>query len=384
MIDDSDGNPDTRSYVVAVSDAGVVTVTATPYPSLSAQNLPSAWILTGTGGTRIDNLTYTVDRTTPGVAKVIVTCGSSSKTITIYVVEVDVIQYDDPDIGYTNIVFPLYVYKGTTVNFKAIPAPSGASWPSGKPVWGGTSGASGTGSTTSVTFNTLSSSLSDYKTVTAECGNTVTANVVVFDFEGVFTPEDNFSGRHTMYYGIEEKVALSFDTDPWSVTSGQAGGLEWTKGSGSQPGIVSNADIDYGTADYDAGATNGTVWLILTIKSGPYKGKWEGYQKDIILPSGTRMTRATANVKHNYGSASAGIALYYWLDPTNVSFKYLNFGEGSCPATSATGIYITAPPGNHPQNGPVGILGGNSTTGCKVNATDYAWTERNPWAPGVI
>ena len=304
-------------------------------------------------------------------------------TITVTVVEVDKLQYDDPDTGYTDIQFPLYVYIGTTVTFKAIPDPSGASWPTGKPIWGGSSGASGTGETTEVTFNTLSSSLSDYKTVTATCCNTITANIVVFDFEGVFKPKDDFDGRHTMYYGIEEEVELDFETDPWSVTAGQAGGLEWTKGSDSQPGTVSNVNIDYGTADYDAEETDGTVWLKLKIKSGPSKDEWEGYQKDVILPTGTRMTRVNPNtVWHIHGSASAGIALYYWLDPKYVSFKYLTFGEDSCPATGATGIYITVPPGNHPQNGPVGILGGNSTTGCRVEPEDHAGSGRNPWAPG--
>jgi len=87
-IDDGDGDPDTKSYVVAVSDTDVVTIIAAPYPSLSAQNLPSDWSLTGTAGTKIDNLTYTVDRTTPGVATITATCGSSSQTTTIYVVEV--------------------------------------------------------------------------------------------------------------------------------------------------------------------------------------------------------------------------------------------------------------------------------------------------------
>lgn len=306
-------------------------------------------------------------------------------SITVYVVEVDQIQYNDPDTGWTYIqpspAFALYVYKGTTVTFKAIPDPCDASWPSGKPVWGGSSGASGTGETTAVTFNTLSSTLTDYKTVTATCGNTITIYVIVFDFEGVFAPKDDFDGRHTMYYGIKELVELSFETDPWSVPAGQAGGLEWTKNA-SGPGTLSDVDIDYGTAEYDAGATNGTVWLILTIKSGPSKGKWEGYQKDVILPSGTQMTRATANVKHDWGDASAGIALYYWLDPTHVSFKYLTFGEDSCPATGKTGIYLTAPPGNHPQNTFGAILGGNSTTGCRVQKMDGAWSSRNPWALG--
>src|SRR5262249_5219006 len=77
------------------------------------------------------------------------------------VVSVEKIQYQS-DSTFTDISGNLYVLKGTSVTFKAVPEPSGASWPSGKPVWGGTAGASGTGDTTSVTFNTASSSISDF------------------------------------------------------------------------------------------------------------------------------------------------------------------------------------------------------------------------------
>ncbi|UCH50380.1 MAG: hypothetical protein JSV54_04955 [Chloroflexota bacterium] len=316
---------------------------------------------------------------------------SAWTTATVTAVEVNNVQYLDPVTGYTDISGTLYVHQGTNVTFKAIPNPSGASWPSANPVWGGE--ASGKGSTTNVLFNTLSSSTSDYKTVWAECGSSkVTANIIVFDFEGVFTPKDNFDGRHIMYYGIEEEVELDFETDPWSVTAGQAGGLEWTKGSG--PGTLSNVDIDYGTADYDAGETDGTVKLVLTIKSGPSKGKWEGYQKDIILPSGTRMTRVNPNnVWHIQYTASAGIKLYYWLDPKYVSFKYLTFGEGSCPSTNVSGFYLTCWPWNsyptgsqiagHSQNTFGTISGGNITTGCRVDSPDYSSTgSANPWAAG--
>lgn len=76
----------------------------------------------------------------------------------------------------------LYVHKGTTVTFKAIPDPSTAAWPQGSPVWSGTSGAAGTGETCAVTFNTASTSMSDYATVTASCGtSSATANVVRAD-----------------------------------------------------------------------------------------------------------------------------------------------------------------------------------------------------------
>lgn len=98
---------------------------------------------------------------------------------TVTVVEVDKVQYQSGE-SWVNITDTLYVMQGTTVTFKPVPSPGAASWPSGKPVWGGTAGATGTASTKAVTFNTLSSKLTDFKTVTAECGNTVTVNVIVY------------------------------------------------------------------------------------------------------------------------------------------------------------------------------------------------------------
>ena len=95
------------------------------------------------------------------------------------IVEVASLQYKIGDGDFTAMPGTLYVAKGTAVTFKAIPNPVGV-WPSGKPVWGGNTGATGTGETKEVTFVTVSTSLSDLKTVTVECGNTVTINVVVF------------------------------------------------------------------------------------------------------------------------------------------------------------------------------------------------------------
>jgi hypothetical protein len=99
----------------------------------------------------------------------------------LYVVEVSGLQYKFAGGSYKDITGTLYVAKGETVTFMAVRYPASApSWPPSKPVWGGTSGASGTGGTTSVTFDTASSSTTDYKTVTASnCGSTVTCNVVV-------------------------------------------------------------------------------------------------------------------------------------------------------------------------------------------------------------
>ena len=98
------------------------------------------------------------------------------------VVKVGKLQYKIGAGQYTDVTGTLYMAKGTTVDFKAIRVPAGDAWPGDKPTWSGSSGASGSGATKSVTFNTLSSSASDYKTVIATCGSsTVTASVIVFE-----------------------------------------------------------------------------------------------------------------------------------------------------------------------------------------------------------
>jgi len=59
-------------------------------------------------------------------------------------------------------------------------------WPTGYPVWSGTSGASGTGEETEVTFSSAASFLSDAKTVVAKCGSSEqSVNVVVVTVDGI-------------------------------------------------------------------------------------------------------------------------------------------------------------------------------------------------------
>lgn len=292
--------------------------------------------------------------------------GSCSETINVTVVGVKKIQYmnngtwqDAPD--------PLYVLKGSTVDFKAIKDPNDAtSWPSGKPVWGGV--ASGSDSDTeSVTFNTVSS-----VTVTAECGNDKGVNVVVFDLTGTLTPDDNFANRSQSRYGLEETVGLAFTTDPTGVTAAQAGGLEWTKHSGN--GAVSSAGND-GTADYDAQHTAGAVELRLTIKSGPSTDQFKSYARTVVVPSGSYMTKKTGSgIRHTINSCSAGFLGWSYLLPKDVSFSNLSRREGTCVGTG-TGFYL-------PSNGDVHRLGswfpvstGNSVRGCRVLVDDQIYTE---------
>ena len=112
-----------------------------------------------------------------------------SYPIDVYVVKVEKIQYRIGDSGnFADVPDPLHVVVSTTVKFQAIKDDGGwgVSWPQyyQKPCWGGTSGASGSGDeSVNVTFETKSSDANDFKTVTAECGNSVTVNVLVHELE---------------------------------------------------------------------------------------------------------------------------------------------------------------------------------------------------------
>ena len=77
-----------------------------------------------------------------------------------------------------------YVPQYKNRSFKAIPDPETSGWPQGKPTWAA-SGADietnpAIGPTVTARFNSLSSSINDYKTLTASCGNSKTANSVAF------------------------------------------------------------------------------------------------------------------------------------------------------------------------------------------------------------
>ncbi len=230
-FDDGDNNNDTKTFVVSKAASGEVTVTATPNPNISEANLPvgcaGEWTLSG--GTGTGKLQRTVSKTTAGTTTLTCTCGTSSKTTKIIVVEVaSPLQYKIGSGAYANVTGTIIVVKGTTVDFKAFSSPSGVTWPSGKPVWGGTSGASGTGDNTtlgeskkSVTFDTASTSSTDYKTVTAECGNTVTANVLVVEIK---LKRVDFGGTGNY---VLSKQHDSYENDSFADNGSSINGAEW-------------------------------------------------------------------------------------------------------------------------------------------------------------
>lgn len=156
-------------------------------------------------------------------------CEESSAQSDVTVVAVNKIQYYDPVAGWTDVPSPpspFFVHMGTTALCRAIKEPAGPRGPLGRPTWGGSSGASGTGETARVTFNIVSRDGNDYKTVTATCGNTVTVNALVFELLGFFMPDDDFFGRSQTRYGLAEKVGLDFFRFPGGIAALWMGGLQ--------------------------------------------------------------------------------------------------------------------------------------------------------------
>jgi hypothetical protein len=106
-IDDGDGDPNTKSFVVCIvepnDDPNIVTVTATPNPSVSEEDLPDCWALAGGDGNSL--LFRTVDRTTTGETTITCVCGPSSKTTKIYVVKVRIIEPDENPVTDNNFTF---------------------------------------------------------------------------------------------------------------------------------------------------------------------------------------------------------------------------------------------------------------------------------------
>jgi hypothetical protein len=103
-FDDGDNDPNTKSFIVCKADSGVVTVTATPTPSVSEGNLPANWSIVG--GIYTDSKLFrTVDKTTLAETPIICSCGSSEKRTTIYVVKVQIVEPAETPVTSNNFAF---------------------------------------------------------------------------------------------------------------------------------------------------------------------------------------------------------------------------------------------------------------------------------------
>ena len=288
------------------------------------------------------------------------------------------IQYQEPNTtNFVDITNTLYILKGTTVTFKAIPNPANATFATGQPTWSGTSGASGTGQSISVTFNTTSSSATDYKTVIANSGGMpVTVNVIVYELTGTLIPEDDFTGRSQVKYGVSEVVILNFTTLP-SLTVSQTGNLMWKIVSGS--GTFANTTTD-GTNVYRSPVAPSTEVLKIEIVDGPSKGLGSSYTRTVVAPTGTSTKLGTApNIAHLNGTCSVTIKMDVYLLPKDVSFEQIVFIEDMSPGAIGigTGFYAFLNGARHDPSSFWDVGPGNINDGC------FAFPDRAGNDPGT-
>ncbi len=301
------------------------------------------------------------------------------------------IQYKTPGTSsYVDVTGTLYVLKGTTVEFKAIPD-TGA-FPSGKPVWSGSSGATGSGQTKSVTFDTVSSSTSNFKTVVATARNlSVTVNVIVYDLEKQVTPTDNFTDRSQTTFGLREVLELNHSITPSGITATTVGGLRWAITTGEDTGSFISVN-DEGTAEFRAPSSPASTSLKLSVLNGPSKDRNITHSLTTVAPTASaRMILVTTGtgspkLRHTQNVVGAGFKAYIHFDPKNVSFKNIQFNEGACEAETAG--YMNGTGVAHSAGSTQLILLCNNTTGCRVQNEDMVYlghpTSPTPYSSGTF
>lgn len=172
--------------------------------------------------------------------------GTGETTVELKVVGISKIQYSDGT-TYADVPATLYVMKGTNVTFKAIPNPTDAtSWPSDKPFWGGTSGATGTGETKAISFSTVSTSSTDSKTVTSECGNTATANVICVELDKLqYKLDGAWTDCPAVFTNIGLGTGITFKAIPKPADASWPNGFPtW---GGEATGIGSEKNVTFST-----------------------------------------------------------------------------------------------------------------------------------------
>ena len=295
--------------------------------------------------------------------------GGGSGSVEVQVVDIDVLQYQNPSGSWLSLPNPMYVLAGSTLAIRAVPTPGNSIFPSGKPVWGGSSGASGSTDATSVTFSSASTSSSDYKTVTCTCGSTsITKNVIVYDLTPTVTPVDNFAGRDLSNFGVCEYLNLGYQIAPAGVTEYQIGGLQWelTSGGGS---LSAGSTGTYQCPDVEA-----TVTLNIVINEGPMVGQRKGPGPvGIWPPEGHKVRqRVGSDLWHILDHVSVKFQGDFWaISGTAVSFKEIECSEGRSTFSVANGFFNTNEiPWNHIRHEPTGSW---FPLGVRETGGEYKW-----------
>jgi len=185
---------------------------------------------------------FEVDASTPGEWTITGTVpGPVTAETTLRVCEVSQLEYKLPDGAWTTASSTVLVQKGTTIDFRATINPTGT-WPTDEPDW---TGANKTGidgsnrSLASATFNTASTTSSDLKTVTVECGSSSKeASFLVIDIAitsgHVIIKQDSTPATHS----YDATVTPSDRTILWSLSGPGADIVEFNCDTDDNPAVI--------------------------------------------------------------------------------------------------------------------------------------------------
>ncbi|MER2555481.1 MAG: DUF4157 domain-containing protein [Thauera sp.] len=194
---------------------------------------------------------------------------------------------------------------------------------------------------------------------------------------GTLTARDNFAGRSVRRFGVGEVVDLDFISLP-SRPATDFGGLEWRLVSG---GGVLSAVTAAGTATYTAPAAAGPVQLDLRVAAGATAGRVVStHAITIVIPSAVNITEVPGTAPNfmlaggvattvTAGMWGAGFQGNVFVDPKDVSFQGVVFGEGTVASVvTPAGSFLSPFAGLvHPANTFGAAHGGNAATGTPVS-----------------
>ena len=208
---------------VAVGDP--LTATATVIPGPPPASVPITWSH-GSGS----GITTAIASLPVGWHNVTATCGTSQRFARVASVAVASILYQSPDGGWDELMSPSYFPLGVQVPLFATKDPVDAEWPASKPVWSGLAG--GFGPSSAASMSPLAANPTDFRSISATCGNTISKDVLVYSFDIELAPEDNFPDRSTNEFGIAETVLLSVQMKPQGLAPAATGSYEFRLLSG--------------------------------------------------------------------------------------------------------------------------------------------------------
>jgi len=189
---------------------------------------------------------------------------------------------------------------------------------------------------------------------------------------GTLTARDNFARRSASRVGVGEIIDLNFASIP-ARPPADFGGLQWflVAGGGTLTGVTAA-----GTATYTAPATASAVQLELRIAGGATAGRVVStHNITVVIPSAVRMVAVPGSFPATsptggtipVGTFGVGFLANVFVDPRDVSFQGVVFGEGSVASVVTPAGSFFGASSVHPTNTFGPGHGGNATTGTPVS-----------------